>query len=81
MSITTVKGIYLPHSDLFYGFFGGVVFHGIYCYRDWYKILVPRQVQGLVVAKNLAIGKLAASVGATGIGEGHRQLEMTSEED
>jgi len=75
------KGAQVLPSDLFYGFFGAIVFHGIYCYSDWHRILILRQVQGLVVAKHLAIGKLAASVSSTGMGEGHRQLEMTSEED
>lgn len=75
------KGIYFPSSDLFYGFFGGIVFQGIYCYRDWYKILVPRQVQSLIVAKNLVIEKFAASASLIGIEEWRRQIEMTSEED
>ena len=81
MGITMVKGVYFPFLDLFYGFFGGIVFHGIYCYRDWYKILVLRRVQSLVVAKNLAIGKFTASASSIGMGEGRRQLETTSEED
>ncbi len=38
MGITLTKGIYFPFSDVFYGFFGGIVFHGIYFYRDWHKI-------------------------------------------
>ncbi len=52
------EGTYVLPSDLFYGFFGAIVFHGIYCYSDWYKVLIPRQIQSLVVAKNLAIGKV-----------------------
>jgi len=36
------KGAYILPSDLFYPFFGGIVFHGIYSYSDWYKILIPR---------------------------------------
>ena len=59
---TLFKGAYLLPPNLFYGFFGGIVFHGIYYYSDWYKILIPRQVQGLVVAKNLAIGKFAPAM-------------------
>ncbi len=51
------KGAYLLPSDLFYGFFGAIVFHGIYSYSDWHKVLILRQVQSLVVAKNLAIAK------------------------
>jgi len=81
MGIPLVKGIYFPFSDLYYGFFGGIVFHGIYCYRDWYKILVLRRVQSLVVAKNLVIGEFAASARSIGMGKERRQPEMTSEED
>ena len=81
LGVALGRGVFFPFSDLFYGFFGGIVFHGIYCYRDWYKILVLRRAQSLVVAKNLAIGKFAASVSSMGMGEGHGQLEMSSEED
>ncbi|MFC1983398.1 hypothetical protein ACFLVO_00020 [Chloroflexota bacterium] len=59
------KGAYVIPSDLFYGFFGAIVFHGIYCYSDWYRILILRQVQTLVVSKNLAIGKIVAAANIT----------------
>ena len=52
------KGAYVLPSNLVYGFFGAIVFHGIYFYSDWYKVLIPRQVQSLVVAKNLVIEKI-----------------------
>ncbi len=52
------KGTYVLPSNLVYGFFGAIVFHGIYCYTDWYKVLIPRHVQSLVVAKNLVIEKI-----------------------
>jgi len=55
---TVFKGAYVLPSDLFYGFFGAIVFHGIYCYSDWYKVLIPRHVQSLVVARNLVIEKI-----------------------
>ena len=58
---TVFKGTYILPSDLFYGFFGAVVFHGIYYYGDWYKVLILRQVQTLV-AKNLAIAKFASTM-------------------
>jgi len=58
---TVFKGTYVLPSDLFYGFFGAVVFHGIYYYSDWYKVLIFRQVQTLV-AKNLAIAKFASAM-------------------
>jgi len=81
VSVTLVRGVYFPFSDLFYGFFGGIVFHGIYYYRDWYKILVLRRVQSLVVAKNLATGEFAASASSIGTGEGRGQSEMSFEKD
>ena len=55
------EGAYVLPSDLFYGFFGGIVFQGIYCYSDWYKILIPRRVQSLAVAENLAIEESAST--------------------
>ena len=45
------RGVRILPSDLFYGFFGAIVFHGIYCYSDWYRVLIPRQAQSLVVAE------------------------------
>ncbi len=81
LGFALLKDVYLLSPDLFYGFLVGLTFQGIYYYSDWYKILIPRQVQSLVVAKNLAIEKFAASVSSIGMGEEYKQLEMTSEED
>lgn len=61
MGFALFKGIYILSPDLFYGFLGGLAFHGIYYYTDWYKILIPRRVQSLVVAKNLATEEFASS--------------------
>jgi len=61
MGFALLKGIYILSPDLFYGFLGGLAFQGIYYYSDWYKILIPRRVQSLVVAKNLATGEFASS--------------------
>ena len=52
------KGTYVLPSNLFYGFFGAIVFHGIYFYSDWYKVLIPRYVQSLAIARNLVVGKV-----------------------
>jgi len=71
---TVFKGVYVLPSDLFYGFFGGIAFHGIYCYSDWCRILIPRQVQSLVVAKNRAIGKFASAMNFP-------EMEQEMEED
>jgi len=66
------KGAYVLPSDLFYGFFGAIVFHGIYCYSDWYKILIPRYVQSLAIARNLVVGKVTF---ATNLLEMKQELE------
>ena len=59
IAFAVFRGAYVLPSDLFYGFFGAIVFHGIYYYSDWYKVLIPRKVRGLVVAKSLAMEKVA----------------------
>ena len=61
MGFALFKGIYILSPDLFYGFLGGLAFQGIYYYSDWYKILIPRRVQSLVVANNLATEVFASS--------------------
>ncbi len=58
VAFAVFEGAYVLPSNLVYGFFGAIVFHGIYSYSDWYKVLIPRQVQSLVVAKNLVIEKI-----------------------
>lgn len=58
IAFTVFKGAYLLPSSLVYGFFGAIIFHGIYSYNDWYKVLIPRRVQSLVVARNLMIEKI-----------------------
>jgi len=63
------KGAHVLPPDLFYGFFGGIVFHGIYLYSDWYKILILKQGQSLIAAKNLAIGKSCAATNFSEMGE------------
>jgi len=68
---TLFRGAYVLPSDLFYGFFGAIVFHGIYCYGDWYRVLICKQAQTLV-AKNLAIGKVTF---ATNLLEMKRRIE------
>ena len=38
-AICLIKGINVIRPDLLYGFLAGLVFQGIYCYGDWYRIL------------------------------------------
>ena len=63
------KGAHVLPPDLFYGFFGGIVFHGIYLYSDWYKILILKQGQSLIDAKNLAIGNFCSATNFSEMGE------------
>lgn len=63
------KGAHVLSPDLFYGFFGGIVFHGIYLYSDWYKVLIPKQAQSLIAAKNLAIEKFCSATDLSEMGE------------
>jgi polyferredoxin len=39
----TAFNLSLPFSRFSLGFFGGMVFQGIYCYSDWYQILIRRK--------------------------------------
>ena len=74
IAFAVFRGAYILPSDLFYGFFGAIVFHGIYYYNDWYKILIPRKVQSLIVAKSLAMGKVTF---ATCLLEMKRRIEKS----
>ncbi len=41
-----IPGLYynfLPFPQLSLGFLGGAIFHGIYCYRDWYRIIIKQK--------------------------------------
>jgi len=38
--ICAVQGFYILTPEAFYGFLSGVVFQGIYCYGNWYRIVM-----------------------------------------
>lgn len=38
--ICAVKGFYIVAPEVFYGFLSAVIFQGIYCYGDWYRIVM-----------------------------------------
>jgi len=38
-----IRDVHVLSPEIFYGFLGGLVFQGIYCYSDWYKIVRHRQ--------------------------------------
>lgn len=37
--VSVVKGFSIITPELFYGFLGGLVFQGIFCYSDWHRII------------------------------------------
>jgi len=52
---------------LFCGFFGAIAFHGIYCYSDWYKILVLRQTPDVIAEKSLATEEVISVLDFSGL--------------
>ena len=42
--ILLVRGFYIVTPEAFYGVVSAVVFQGIYCYKDWYRIITRRRV-------------------------------------
>ena len=42
MGLSSITGIYIFTSTITYGLLGGFIFQGIYCYSDWYVILINR---------------------------------------
>ena len=40
--ICALKGVYMITPELFYGFLGGLILQGIYCYDDWHRIIFLR---------------------------------------
>ena len=44
LAITSaLKGFSIITPELFYGFLGGLVFQGIFCYGDWHRIIRKRR--------------------------------------
>jgi hypothetical protein len=43
LAFSFATGIYLLTPIITYGFLGGVVFHGIYYYSDWHRVIASRQ--------------------------------------
>jgi hypothetical protein len=33
------RGLYILTPEVFYGFVSAVIFQGVYCYEDWYRII------------------------------------------
>ena len=39
-----LKGFYILPPEVFYGFLSAIIFQGIYCYKDWYRIIKRKGV-------------------------------------
>jgi len=39
-----VKGFYVLTPEVFYGGLSAIIFQGIYCYKDWYRIIKRKAV-------------------------------------
>ncbi|MFC1899418.1 hypothetical protein ACFLXP_03720 [Chloroflexota bacterium] len=53
VTFASFGGTYLLPPNLFYGFFGAIVFHGIYSYSDWYRVLIPRRIPELAITEEM----------------------------
>ncbi len=42
--VLLAKGIYIVTPEVSYGFLSAIVFQGIYCYKDWYRIIRRKRV-------------------------------------
>jgi hypothetical protein len=42
--VFAVKGFYILTPEVFYGALSAIVFQGIYCYEDWYRIIKRKTV-------------------------------------
>jgi hypothetical protein len=40
--VFVVKGFYILAPEVSYGFLSAIIFQGIYCYRDWYRIIIRK---------------------------------------
>jgi uncharacterized membrane protein len=41
--IFTANGFSIPTPDVFYGSLSAIIFQGIYCYEDWYRIIKRKE--------------------------------------
>jgi hypothetical protein len=42
--VFVVKGVYILTPQVSYGFLSAIIFQGIYCYEDWYRIIRRKRV-------------------------------------
>lgn len=42
--VFVVRGFYILAPEVSYGFLSAIIFQGIYCYKDWYRIIKRKNV-------------------------------------
>jgi hypothetical protein len=57
--LSLIMDIQFLASAISYGVLGGLVFQGIYCYSDWYKILITRRHRSI---ENTAVCAIEADL-------------------
>ncbi len=42
--VFVAKGVYILTPQISYGFLSAIIFQGVYCYKDWYRIIRRKRV-------------------------------------
>jgi hypothetical protein len=45
IALVLIQGTWFLRSDLAYGVLSGIAFHGVHCYDDWHRILIPKRTK------------------------------------
>ena len=53
--VLVVKGFYLLAPEVSYGFLSAIIFQGIYCYGDWYRIIRKKKRSANSGAANVGL--------------------------
>jgi len=61
--IFTIRGFYILTPEVFYGSVSAIIFQGIYCYKDWYRIIKRKNALPTWIQRR---SELAAAIGIRG---------------
>jgi len=53
--VCVVKGFYILAPEVSYGFLSAIIFQGIYCYGDWYRIIRKKRRSANSRAANVGL--------------------------
>lgn len=53
--VCLVKGFYILAPEVSYGCLSAVIFQGIYCYRDWHRIIRKKKCSASFTALNIGL--------------------------